>query len=138
MIEYTPYRITGHLVAVVTDADDIIMCYPNGRAGKPNRDTGKIPIHYGPGVIDAPTDEEKEFFALVGDKARAIPQDPRGFDVRDSNMARSFESSKRGREKGIMTAMSRESRKSKRKTSEPDEPETPEPDDEELKEDDSE
>jgi len=135
MIEYTPYRITGHLVAVVTDADDTIMCYPNGRVGKRDLNTGKVPIYYRPGVIDAPTDEEKEFFALIGDKARPIPQDPRGFDVRDSNLARSFESSKHGRERGIMETMSRSARKPRRKTSEPDEPEMPEPEDEELKED---
>lgn len=118
---YTPYRIMGHIITVVTDSDDVTMCYPHGDIKDRNQATGQVAIAYHPKVIDAPTDEERELFDLLKDtgKVAPIPQDPRGFDVRDSGVARSIDSSKKGREHGIREKMSREAIKPKRKTAEP-------------------
>ena len=103
-MSYKPYRILKRIVVVVNDGDDTAACYPHGKLGKRMIATGKVPIVFDKGVIDAPTDEEIAVFSLPALKgsAKHIPQDPRGFDSRTSGVARSIKGSQRGREAGII------------------------------------
>lgn len=119
MSGYKPYRILQPIHVVIDDGDDMRECYPHGVFNRQRRITpGRVAVLYNPGVIDAPTEEEMALFDLpmLADFVKQIPQDPRGFDVRDSGLARSIETSLAGRERGIMESFERKSRsKSKKK-----------------------
>ena len=110
-MSYKPYRVLRRVIVVITNSDDVISCYPHGKTGRPMRATGKIPIIFSPGVIDAPTDDEIALFDLpaLSESVRLIPQDRRGFDDRLSGVARSFKGSQRGREAAVIESHERDS-----------------------------
>ena len=112
MSNYKPYRILQKVIIVVDDSDDMRMCYPHGKVAGKTKSTRKVAIAYNPGVINAPTEEEKKFFDLahVAKSAKPIPQDSRGFDVRASGLARGIKSSIKGREDGIIEMHERKSK----------------------------
>ena len=113
MSDYTPYRVLTTLIAVVTDSDDTILSYPHGKVIQRMQGTGKVAILFNIGVIDAPTEEEIALFTIpkVSESVKPIPQDPRGFDQRLSGVARSVDSSAKGRGKGVIEKFERESYK---------------------------
>ena len=115
-MSYRPYRILQPIVAIVADGDDSRQCYPHGTFGKRNQATGKVNVLYNPGIVNAPTDEEVALFDLpaLAKFVKPIPQDPRGFDARTSGVARSIETSLKGRTDGVMEDFERKSRRKRK------------------------
>jgi len=124
-MKYTPYRVLHPIIIHVDDADDAILCYPHGKVVRRDRAVMKVQIQFSIGTIDAPTEEEVALFNIpaVSVHVKPIPQDHRGFDKRGSGLARSFEGSAKGRERGVIESFEREpkqtkSKESKKKTTE--------------------
>jgi len=115
-MSYKPFRILHPIHTVVDDGDDTKACYPHGIFGKRNRGTGTIGLLYNPGVINAPTEEEIALFEIpmLSQFVKPIPQDARGFDARASGLARSIETSIKGRADGVMEDFERKSRRKKK------------------------
>ena len=115
MSDYKPYRVLQAIVAVVSDGDDTLICYPHGKVTSRMKATGKVGIVFDAGVINAPTEEEIKLFntPALANSVKPIPQDRRGFDSRLSGVARSIEGSRRGREDSVIEKHERESAKAK-------------------------
>jgi hypothetical protein len=66
-------------------------------------------IVYSPGIVNAPTEEEAALFDSIAFSKVVvpIPQDKRGFDERLSGVARSIETSIKGRETAIEETLKR-------------------------------
>lgn len=101
--DYRPYRIMQKF-EVVGEYTDLKSKYPHARTTKPARNNiGGHAAVFEVGIINNPTNEEVAIFDVMPKMVvRAIPQDNRGFDKRDSGVARSIRTSVQARERTLL------------------------------------
>ena len=94
--EYTPYRIMKSFVVPGPNEKYLMTHFPGGKIKRVGRKRGWQSIYEFKAIVNSPTLAEIRLFE-ASKHARLIPQDPGGFDVRDSGIARSIKSSVEGR-----------------------------------------
>ena len=94
--EYTPYRIMKSFVVPGPNEAYLMTHFPGGKIKRVGRKRGWQSIYEFKAIVNSPTLAEIRLFE-ASKHARLIPQDPGGFDVRDSGIARSIKSSVEGR-----------------------------------------
>ncbi len=104
--EYTPYRIMKSFVVPGPNEKYLMTHFPGGKIKRVGKKRGWQSIYAFKSVVNSPTPAELGLFK-ASKHARLIPQDPGGFDVRDSNLARSIKSSVEGRRKHLLVAAKR-------------------------------
>ena len=90
--EYTPFRIMKSFVVPGPNQAYLRANFPSGSIKQVGKNRQWQSIYKFKAVVNSPTPAEIRFFEASG-FARLIPQDPGGFDVRDSGIARSIKSS---------------------------------------------
>ena len=93
-LEYKPYRIIYPPI-VAGDESELRRDYPSATIHRSPRGSISATWTYMQ-VVNIPTPAEIELFERT--RNRAIPQDERGFDVRDSGVARSVKTSMKAAE----------------------------------------
>ena len=93
-LEYKPFRIMKPFAVTARSPQDMATRYPNAanvkKLGKYTYEAQYRLL----AVVNIPSESELVLFSnKILKVAREIPQDPRGFDVRDSGIARSVKSS---------------------------------------------
>lgn len=109
---YTPYRIAAPFEVSGPDRRAMRRKYPHaGRIAPSRASRRQFVARFEPGVVNSPTPAERALFLRMPKAVVApIPQDPRGFDRRDSGVARSFQGGVKGRRDAAAERMEREAR----------------------------
>ena len=100
--EYTPFRIMKSFVVPGPNQAYLRANFPSGSINQVGKNRQWQSIYRFKQVVNSPTPSESAFFLSSG-YGRLIPQDPGGFDRRDSGIARSIKSSVDARQEHRIT-----------------------------------
>ena len=108
-VVYKPYRVLQTFTTSGRDEKVMRRRYPNAKRYEKSPGVRRsCSAVYEPGIINVPSAHEVEIFKMFSNKVVvAIPQDGRGFDRRDSGVARSVKTSARARDDGALEAHKR-------------------------------